>query len=205
MWRFVLRENIAHLQALIATLNDQRRIGQLRAELQDAELELAELDALSAHAHAAHDTSFSAALTLVLREQVKLGSANFGLIQLLESHSECLHIAAQVNFRTQFLRHFGEVRPGDGSVFGKALADGDGVWVEDVEKAEFFATNLKIAQETGFRAVKSLPLLRSFGQVLGMLSLHYADPQRWSPQDRSNDRAAANSVAHSVLAIRPTI
>jgi GAF domain-containing protein len=205
MWRFVLKENIAHLKLLISSLEDQSRLGLLRTELQEAEDELAELNRLSAQAHAAHDESFSALLTAILRNQVRRKASSFGLIQLLEADSSSLKIAAQVNFHTQFLRHFAEVRPGDGSVYGKALADGDGVWVEDITKADFFIPHIDISLAAAFHAVTSLPLLRPSGNTFGMLSLHYAQPQSWTEQDRLEDRRDAAAVAGSVIAIRTSI
>jgi hypothetical protein len=133
MWRFVLRENIAHLRLLIAALPDHSRATQLQDQLREAERQLAEIDELSAHAGAAHDIAFAEMLTEVLRFELEVDAANFGMVQLLEASSGVLHIAAQLNFHIQFLRHFEVVHPGDGSIYGKALADGDGVWVEDIE------------------------------------------------------------------------
>ena len=110
-----------------------------------------------------------------------------------------------MNFRTSFLRHFAEVRPGDGSVCGRALADGDAVWVEDVVEAPFFAPHLDVALTAGFRAVKSLPLFRPSGHIFGMLSLQYAQPQRWAEPDKLEDRRIAKGVATSIIAARPSI
>lgn len=205
MWRFALRENIAHLRLLISKLDDHSKLPQLQAQLEQAELELAELEALSAHAEAAHDWAFSELLTDILREELRRDSANFGLVQLLEASSGSLQIAAQLNFQTDFLRHFEVVRADDGSVYGKALSDADGVWVEDVETADFFAQHLPFALAAGFRAVKSLPLSRSTGHVFGVFSLHFAQPQSWSAQHRSDDLRNVRNVARSVLAIRPAL
>lgn len=204
MWRFVLRENIAHLRLLIAALPDHSRVAQLQDQLREAERQLAEIDELSAYAGAAHDITFAEMLTEVLRLQLEVDSANFGMIQLLEASSGVLHIAAQLNFHTQFLRHFRVVRPRDGSIYGKALADGDGVWVEDIETADDFASQRSIASAAGFRAVKSLPLLRSSGAMLGMFSLHFAWPRSWSEEHRSRDRDKARKVAQMAERRRPS-
>lgn len=205
MWRFVLKENIEHLKLLISVLEDRARKERLQSELAAAEQELGELDLLSAHAHAAHDKSFANVLTTILREQVKLSTANFGLIQLFEVDAACLYMAAQVNFNSDFLSHFKEVRQGDGSACGKALADGDAVWVEDVMQAAFFADHLQVALDAGFRAVKSLPLRRPSGHIVGILSLQYSQPQTWSDTQRARDRHLANDVARSVLSVRPAL
>src|SRR3569833_2946693 len=161
MWRFVLRENIAHLKLLISKVGDERTAGPLQAQLHDAERELAELAGLSAHADAAHDAVFAELLTDILRHEVELETANFGLMQLLEASSGSLHIAAQLIFQVRFLRHFEVVRPGDGTVYGKALSDGDGDKGEDIDTDERFASQRAVVSAAGFRAVFSLPLFRS--------------------------------------------
>ena len=205
MWRFVLQENIAHLKLLISKLKDPGSLKQLRAELQEAEDELAELNRLSAHADDEHNASYASLLTSVLRSEVKQRRADFGLMQLLDATRSSLRIAAQLNFNAQYLRHFADVRVGDGSVYGRVLADGEGVWVDDIAEADVSQWFVDLALSAGFIALKSLPLKRPSGHLFGVFSLHYAQPQRWADRDRVDDRHVANGLANSVLALRRQI
>ena len=203
MWRFVLRENISHLQALLRSASSEDERARLSAALRSAEQELLDLEEASAHARAAQDRKLASALTLLLRDLVKRTRADFGDIQFYEPESGRLHIAAQINFRKAFLDHFAEVTADDGSVCGRALATRAGVWVENVEAEAFFTRHLAIARENEISAVKSLPLVRDGGQLLGMLSLHYHQRQHWTGQDRADDEILAAGLTAEIVALRP--
>jgi PAS domain S-box-containing protein len=123
-----------------------------------------------------------APLEPVLDAAMELLRADFGNVQLYDSASKTLRIAAHRNFKQRFLDHFREVDASSGSACGMALAGGDQVAIEDVEKEPAFQPSLAEARAAGYRAVQSTPLLGSLGPV-GMLSVHFREPRRFSEHD----------------------
>jgi signal transduction histidine kinase/CheY-like chemotaxis protein len=121
---------------------------------------------------------FQECLDEILKAAIAITGADKGNIQLLESGSDCLKIAAFHGFEEPFLSFFAEVRAEDASVCGRALQSFDRVVVEDVTRSEYFAgqPSLDVLLNAGVRAVQSTPLVSSAGETLGMISTHYAKP-----------------------------
>jgi PAS domain S-box-containing protein len=140
----------------------------------------------------------------VLRSTIELQGADFGTIQLYDSETRSLHIAAQQGFGTEFLEHFRKVTVDEGSACARALKEGTRVVIVDVTLDPEFAPHRHIAAAAGFRAVQSTPLIdRGSGQAVGMLSTHFRDPHRLDPRDlRSTDLYALQ--AGDVIALRVT-
>ena len=140
----------------------------------------------------------------VLRSTIELQGADFGNIQLYDSETRSLHIAAQQGFGAEFLEHFRKVTVDEGSACARALKEGTRVVIEDVTLDPEFAPHRHIAAAAGFRAVRSTPLIeRGSGQAVGMLSTHFGDPYRLGAHDlRSADLYAL--LAGDVIALRIT-
>jgi hypothetical protein len=75
--------------------------------------------------------------------------------------------------------------------------------VGDVAESRIFAqtAQLEVILDAGVRAVKSLPLIGSKGQMLGMLSVHYRRPHRDSHGNNGNSASLIVLAAAIGLAV----
>ena len=138
-------------------------------------------------------------LLLVLDAAIELLGADFGDIQLYDSHSGKLRIAAQRGFDKAFLDHFAEVDASEGSACGIALASRQQVLIGDVEREQSFRPSLEWAKAAGFRAVQSTPLI-THGEFVGMLSTHFREPRRFSSHDLRLIDICARQASDSIKA-----
>ena len=123
-------------------------------------------------------------LSEILTAARAITGADKGNIQLLDE-TGALRIEAQYGFPKEFLACFNRIKPGHASACGTALARGERIIVEDVEKSPIFAgtPSLKVLLDAGVRAVQATPMISHTGALVGMLSTHYAQPKR--PTDRN--------------------
>jgi hypothetical protein len=117
------------------------------------------------------------ALEDLLAKAITIQGADLGNIQLVDSDSGALAIAAQRGFGLDFLEYFRMVRLEDNSACARAMGNRAPVVIEDVSADPLFAAHRDIARAAQFRAVQSIPLLRRNGTLLGVLSTHYRDPR----------------------------
>src|SRR5262249_52808920 len=124
----------------------------------------------------------------ILRTAIFLTRAHRGNIQLLDPVSGSLVIAVHEGFEKPFLDFFGRVVPGTSAACGAALTSGKRFVVHDVESEPLFARRpaLDVLLAAGVRAVQSTPLLSSAGNLLGMISTHFAHPHQ--PDERELQR-----------------
>jgi hypothetical protein len=123
-------------------------------------------------------------LGAILEDALAATGAAFGNIQLLEPASAHLAIQVERGFRTRFLQFFDRVDSGQAAC-GIALQEGERVIVDDVTDSTIFLRTaaLEVLLDAGARAVQSTPLRTSSGEVLGVLSTHYATPHQPRPCD----------------------
>jgi len=114
---------------------------------------------------------------------LQITNANKGNLQIADSRSGVLHIAAQRGFGQPFLDFFSFVHTGEAAC-GKALETCERVIVEDVTESPIFHTTsaLEVLLDAGVRAVQSTPLIGSSGTILGMLSTHWPSARHLSDQ-----------------------
>jgi PAS domain S-box-containing protein len=114
----------------------------------------------------------------VVDAAIAISAADFGNIQLLDSVSGDLKIAAQRGFPDWWIEFWNTVTKGQGAC-GTALELGERVIVEDVEKSPIFVGTpaLEVQLKAGVRAVQSTPLVSRSGKLLGIFSTHYRTPQ----------------------------
>ena len=115
-------------------------------------------------------------LQLILDAAIELLGAERGNVQLWDSGSDCLRIAAQRGFQPEFLEHFRDIRPGHPSVCGQASRDAVRSVVGDVEAESRLAVTLPVFRAAGVRAVQSTPLRHWDGTPIGMVSTHWSVP-----------------------------
>ena len=118
----------------------------------------------------------------VLNVAIEITGADKGNVQLLESGT--LNMAAQTGFEQPFIEFFESVS-GDDTACGVALQTKQRVIVEDIAKSEIYSGkhSFDAMREADVLAVHSLPLLSSTGNVLGMISVHFAQAHRPSEQE----------------------
>ena len=115
---------------------------------------------------------------------IAITKADKGNLQLFDSRSGGLIIRAQFGFEKPFLEFFKRVAD-EGSACAAAMRSIERIIVEDVELSEIFAgqPSKRVLLEAGVRAVTSVPLTSSKGNVLGMISVHFCEPHRPNDQD----------------------
>jgi PAS domain S-box-containing protein len=114
----------------------------------------------------------------ILGAAIALVGADKGNVQLLNSETQVLRIAAQRGFKQDFLDFFSEVSTADESACGRVLRAGTQLIIEDIECDEPFVPFRHVARAADFRAVQSTPLLDRAGKPLGMISTHFRSPHR---------------------------
>ncbi|HEU4933154.1 MAG TPA: ATP-binding protein [Pyrinomonadaceae bacterium] len=120
----------------------------------------------------------------ILNVAIEISSADKGSIQLLDQDSDRLKFAAQSGFDESFRDFFTNARDGN-SAWGKAMESHQRVIVEDISESEIYAgkPSLSMMLKADVRAVQSVPLLSSFGKLLGTISTHFSEPHRPSEQE----------------------
>lgn len=116
-------------------------------------------------------------LTRILDAAIHDTSADMGNIQLLDEASGKLRIEVHRGFKAPFLDFFSSVEAGHAAC-GAALQSLKRVIVEDAADSPIFrgTRSLEVLLDANVRAVQSIPLVRSDGRPLGVISVHYRKP-----------------------------
>lgn len=120
---------------------------------------------------------FDGNLKAIVDTAIAITDADKGGLQLLDPATGTLTIAAQRGFEEPFLSFFATVRDG-ASACAAAMRSGERVIVENVRASEIFAgqPSMDVMLDAGVCAVTATPLLASAGNLLGMISVHFAKP-----------------------------
>jgi signal transduction histidine kinase/CheY-like chemotaxis protein len=123
-------------------------------------------------------------LNETLDAAIALTGAAKGTLQLFDKDSNALTIAAQRGFERPVLEFFKYVRD-EAAASASAMRSGQLVIVEDIMASDIFAGHAaqKVVADAGVRAIVCMPLLSSDGDVLGMISTHFAKPHRPSERE----------------------
>jgi PAS domain S-box-containing protein len=119
----------------------------------------------------------------ILSVAIEISGAGKGNIQLFDPDSGVLTLVAHSGFEEPFVEFFANVT--EGTACGEVLRSHQRVVVEDVTASEFFADkpSREILIDAGVRAVQSVPLLSSSGELIGAISTHFGEPHRPSEQE----------------------
>jgi GAF domain-containing protein len=120
----------------------------------------------------AHGT-LDGAIRTVLKDTIALVAADFGNIQLATSDQELL-IVDQHGFSPYFLVSLRRLTKDAATACTWALGSRKPIVIRDVEDDEQFRPYCGIADQAGFSAVQSTPLLTRSGQCIAVLSTHFA-------------------------------
>ena len=137
-------------------------------------------------------------LNPVIDLSLDVDGAFAGTVQVYVAERQELHIVAQRGFREAFLRHFRIVTAGDGSACGHALLDRRRIVIGDTHQDRTFAPHLAVADDAGYRAVVSTPLIAGGGAIVGVLSTHYAKPHTPLPGNLVKIDLLANLAARII-------
>ncbi|MFN8654670.1 MAG: ATP-binding protein, partial [Gemmatimonadales bacterium] len=123
-------------------------------------------------------------LEQILDAAMRLTGADKGNIQRFDDRTGMIRLVAQRGFDPAFCEFFAEVAGSDPSACGAAMRNGLRTVVDDVRTSPVFAGSAarEVVLAAGVRAVQSTPLISSTGDVIGMISTHWAEPGR--PDER---------------------
>lgn len=124
---------------------------------------------------ASADYILSECLNDILNVAIEVTNADKGILQLLDSGSGSLRIAAHRNLERPFLDHFAEVRGREGAVGVTAVRSARQILVDDLSETDVFAA--------GVLALQVTPLLSSSGAVLGVISTHFTQPHQFDVRE----------------------
>lgn len=120
-------------------------------------------------------------LNPVIDLAIEVAGAIAGTVQLHVVERQELQIVAHRGFRDAFLKHFRVVTAHDGTSAGHALLDRRRIVITDTHEDPGYAPHVAAADEAGYRAAVSIPLMGSSGTVVGVLSVCFAKPHQPSP------------------------
>lgn len=198
MWRFVLRENIRRFEALMRLAKTEEQRETLRRLLQDAKLELDELESASTPEFAKEDDWLNVVANRAVDQAMALHDAQFASLQIYDESREHLIILAQRNLRAAFLHHLARVKPGDGSACGRCLEDNAPVVIEDVNTDSAFQPHREFANEAGFKAVQAFPVQDGSGNLVAVLSTYFESAHALSADELHRMTDFTNSLGRNL-------
>jgi PAS domain S-box-containing protein len=128
--------------------------------------------------------SLRAQLQMTLRTLADVHGTDRGLVWLFDTQSGRLNVEASVGYDDDALARLLPVRSGEGAS-GLAFEQHERVIVEDTEHDAHFAPFREMSRREGFRAVHSTPLIGQRGDVLGAMSMHFAQPRVPTQRERA--------------------
>ena len=147
--------------------------------------------------------SLKPSLQAILDTAVEGQGADFGLVWLLDKASGALVVGASRNFDEQALQYFSRVTPGPaGGAAGNAFAQRRRWIIEDVDQDPGFEPFRSGAHAAGFRSIHSTPIVTRSGELLGAISVHFANKPRPSSRDMQVADVCARHAADMIESVR---
>jgi hypothetical protein len=110
-----------------------------------------------------------------------------------------LKIGAHEGLPDDFLEVFATVRLDDRSACGRAIRERRQIVVEDVQLDPAYGPYVKLANQSGFRAVQSTPLISHNDALVGVVSTHFSVPHRPSNNTLHEMRRAGQLCANAII------
>jgi hypothetical protein len=102
--------------------------------------------------------------------------ANKGILQMVNPSGDALTVIAHRGFDAEVLAALGTIRAFDPCACGRAFGIKNTVIIDDVEQDASFKPFLGFARRCGFRAIKSVPIINTAEQCIGVITMHYMKP-----------------------------
>ena len=198
MWRFVLRENIRRYRELLADTKSEPERARLQRLLDQAEAELAELEALSTPEPVRQNGELRQIAEQAVNDAMHLLRAQSADLQLFRAETGSLMIVAQRNLPSPFLHHLENVRIGDGSAYARCFETNSTIAVEDLQADPLSAPHLDAARAAGIRSLLSVPLCDSSANPIGVLSVHFVSPHCMSEHDLARAKYLVRGIGLAV-------
>jgi GAF domain-containing protein len=161
---------------------------------------LALLDRLSTRLIQCH--SGKQALEALLDATLSLHETHLGKVQLLNRDTRTLDLTAHAGFAHGILDALIAGSKDSNSACGRALREERPIAILDVNTDASYAPLRALAGRAGYRAVQSMPLVTSAGELIGMLCTHFVEPKLPSDMVMLLTRLYARLAADKVALLR---
>ena len=141
---------------------------------------------------------FQARSLQLLDAAIEASAATRGNIQVFNRDLGVLQIVAHRGFKPQFLEFFNVVRTDEDCACSRAFRHRERVFIPDIRADISFGPFISIAEQAGFRAVQSTPIIGPTGSVVGVLSTHFADVHSLSQESQLALDDIASKLAHPI-------
>jgi len=180
--RFIVRENVARFQRLLARESDERVRRTLRQLLLGARRELAGLQGIWSWTcpELGIPDRVGVAAENLLDRIVEIHRADFASLQIWDEATHSLRLIAHFNFDRRSVERFAIVKDGIGTTCEAAQASQAPVFIADIEKCERFASLRGWTRAIGIRAIQTTPVFSRTGKFVGAYSTHYASPRSFT-------------------------
>ena len=145
--------------------------------------------------------SVGVAAERLLDEIIKAHGANFGSLRVWDNASRSLYLVAH-RFDRPSAERFAVVKGGDGTACEAAVESRAPVIVEDIQKAETFASLRAWTRGIGIRAIQTMPVFGRSENFIGAFSTHYATPRSFTRKDNEMNSVYANRFSHLFADLR---
>jgi signal transduction histidine kinase/ActR/RegA family two-component response regulator len=194
-----LQQQASSLQAEVAERSAvETALRAVTAELEEQVADLRRLHEMSARLTSTLD--LEPLLREVLDAVLAVQDTRMGLLALCDPETP-LTLRVHRGFDAAFVEEIERV-PFGGGAWGVAYTERRPVVVEDTETDPVFHPYRDAARRAGFRACQSTPLFTRGGDVIGVLSVHFAEPRRPAESERLIDlyvRIAADAIENAQL------
>jgi signal transduction histidine kinase/DNA-binding response OmpR family regulator len=167
-------------QTMAERVRAEEELSRLKDELADRLADMVRLHELSARL--SNTLELQATLRQVLTAVTELQGTDLGVVLLYDRDRGDLVPVASTGLSEEYLRQLGRVPPGAGAA-GAAITQRRPVVVEDVAQDPLCAPYRDVAQQAGYRAACSTPLLTRGGDIIGVIATYFRQPHR-PPENR---------------------
>ena len=183
------RQGAGEISGVVITFIDMTPIKRAEAALRESQQQLAEeLNVMRVLHGIAIEITTGATLYSALDEflgaALKLMGAEFGTLQLLADDAPALKIVASRGLGPEYLKAFETVEMSDDSSSARAMRTRKTWLIEDATQDRDLARHRDLIARAGFNAVQAEPLVTKDGEFVGVLSLHFRAPRKFSDHDR---------------------
>jgi PAS domain S-box-containing protein len=156
--------------------------------LQQQQLDLAtEIEALNRlyrlSAQLLRPTELKPAMELILEGSMEILGATMGDVQIYDAPNRVMKILAYRGFEPEYIDRLQELPLDHDSPCGRAMASGNRVIVEDMEKYPSSPCLRAMAAEAGYRGMQCTPLTSRNGELLGIVSTQFQKSHRPSEHE----------------------